>query len=105
MCCTSANAAAGEAWLDPEVVVVGCADLERPGGHPRCVAKLNPNMRVNLRKMAHHYLGFTPPKGSQITLGDWEAQWLSDAQINYAALDALYVGEIFREMRRIHAGY
>lgn len=64
---------------------------------------INPQLRVGLRSMVQHYLGFSPPKSSIITMGDWEAQWLSDAQINYAALDALYVGEIFREMRGIHS--
>jgi ribonuclease D len=63
---------------------------------------MDDDMRVGLRQTVQHYLGFNPPKGSQITLGDWEAPWLSDAQINYAVLDALYVGEVFRKMRSIH---
>ena len=63
---------------------------------------MNDDMRVGLRQTVQHYLGFTPPKGKQITLGDWEAPRLTDAQLNYAILDALYVGEVFRKIRSVH---
>ncbi len=66
---------------------------------------MNDEMRVGLKQTVRHYLGFYPPKGPQITLGDWEAFRLSEAQINYAALDALYVGEVFRRMRAIHCDH
>ena len=57
--------------------------------------------RIGLKHLVWQFLGFWPPKGCEITLGDWEAQWLTRSQINYAMLDALYVGEIFRCMRCI----
>lgn len=64
---------------------------------------LYPESCMGLKHTVRHFLGFSPPKGSQVTMGDWEAAGLSDAQINYAVLDALYVGEVFRKMRHIHS--
>ncbi len=68
----------------------------------RVVREMYPGQdKIGLKHLVWQFLGFWPPKGSEITLGDWEAPWLSRAQINYAILDALYVGEIFRWMRCI----
>lgn len=88
--------------LDTSIVILcvqmwdGLVDLQKvvremfPGQH-----------RIGLKHLVWQFLGFWPPKGCEITLGDWEAQWLTRSQINYAMLDALYVGEIFRCMRCI----
>ncbi|BDA47285.1 probable exonuclease 3'-5' domain-containing protein 2 [Coccomyxa sp. Obi] len=106
---------------DPELQFLGTgwssdvSELEHSYGVPRAtwdrlidlqkvVREMYPGQdKIGLKHLVWQFLGFWPPKGSEITLGDWEAPWLSRAQINYAILDALYVGEIFRWMRCIQA--
>lgn len=48
-------------------------------------------------------LGFDPPKSRRVSLSNWAAPRLSLAQLQYAALDALLTGAVFRGLRLWHA--
>jgi len=56
-----------------------------------------------LGALTQQVLGFELPKSRKVTMSNWEAWALSPQQIQYAALDALTTGHVFRALRRWHA--
>lgn len=56
-----------------------------------------------LGALTHQVLGFQPPKCRKITMSNWEARSLSAKQVQYAALDAIITGHIYRSLRLWHA--
>lgn len=48
-------------------------------------------------------LGLSLPKNKRVTMSNWAARRLSDAQVRYAALDALVTGHVYRGLRLWHA--
>lgn len=71
------------------------------------------DVRIQAELMGYHgsvsslaklLLGF-PGTGQSnaLTMSNWEASYLNPRQINYAALDALITGDLFRALRSLHA--
>ena len=56
-----------------------------------------------LATLSHRVLGVTLPKSKNIVRSNWDALELRQAQIRYAALDALVTGAVFRGLRLWHA--
>ncbi|KAK6174465.1 hypothetical protein SNE40_017736 [Patella caerulea] len=77
---------------DYRIPVQGCLDLRhvlsRVRGYYHCKTR-------GLKGLADGVLGFTLQKDSLIRCGNWEADVLSDKQIEYAALDALVGIDIY----------
>ena len=58
---------------------------------------------LGLGALTRQVLGFVPPKCRKVTMSNWEARQLSARQVQYAALDAVITGHIFRGLRLWHA--
>jgi ribonuclease D len=59
--------------------------------------------KVGLRHLVQTFLRFQAPESRASTLSNWRKRKLSSTQIVYATLDALYAGEIHREMTLQHS--
>ena len=59
---------------------------------------------LGLGALTQRVLGHCPPKSRRVTMSNWEARGaLSAAQLQYAALDAVLTGHVYRSLRRWHA--
>lgn len=58
---------------------------------------------LGLGALTKQVLGFQPPKDRKVTMSNWEARQLSAKQMQYAALDAIITGHIYRGLRLWHA--
>jgi len=56
-----------------------------------------------LAKLTRHVLGVVMPKSKSVARSDWQRPQLTPAQVQYAALDALVTGHVFRGLRLWHA--
>ncbi|PSC71691.1 Werner Syndrome-like exonuclease [Micractinium conductrix] len=58
---------------------------------------------LGLGALTRQVLGFQPPKDRKVTMSNWEARHLSAKQVQYAALDAIITGHVYRGLRLWHA--
>jgi hypothetical protein len=58
---------------------------------------------LGLARLTQRVLGVTPPKSRTVARSDWERGALTPGQVQYAALDALLTGHVFRGLRLWHA--
>ena len=58
---------------------------------------------LGLGALTRQVLGFVPPKCRKVTMSNWEARQLLARQVQYAALDAIITGHIYRGLRLWHA--
>eukprot|EP00316_Scyphosphaera_apsteinii_P020590 CAMPEP_0119318504 /NCGR_PEP_ID=MMETSP1333-20130426/46653_1 /TAXON_ID=418940 /ORGANISM="Scyphosphaera apsteinii, Strain RCC1455" /LENGTH=352 /DNA_ID=CAMNT_0007324699 /DNA_START=145 /DNA_END=1203 /DNA_ORIENTATION=+ len=77
-------------WLHWGFDVNGRLDLGRVGGSNR-----------GLKSLAAEYLGLNLEKSKSLALSDWELRPLSEAQLNYAALDAWVGHALFSQLAAI----
>ena len=108
-----------EFLVDPGVVLLGCgwagSDEEKMQGtfsmgwrqfggflDIQAVAKGLGYNHVGLGKLARSVLGLDIPKSRSVTMSNWETRSLSRAQVSYAAMDVLIVGQVFRGLRLWH---
>jgi ribonuclease D len=58
---------------------------------------------IGLAALTARVLGVTLPKSRSVSRSDWQRAKLTPAQVQYAALDALVTGCVFRGLRLWHA--
>jgi hypothetical protein len=58
---------------------------------------------IGLAALTARVLGVTLPKSRSVSRSDWQRAKLTPAQVQYAALDALVTGSVFRGLRLWHA--
>jgi 3'-5' exonuclease len=58
---------------------------------------------IGLAALTARVLGVTLPKSRSVSRSDWQRRKLTPAQVQYAALDALITGSVFRGLRLWHA--
>jgi hypothetical protein len=108
-----------EFLMDPGVVLLGCgwagSDEEKMQGtfsmgwrdfggflDIQAVARGLGYSHVGLEKLARSVLGLDVPKSRSVSMSNWETRSLSRAQVSYAAMDVLVVGQVFRGLRLWH---
>lgn len=79
---------------DYNIKVTGCIDL-------RYLAKDCYLQERSLAALAYKLLGCELDKDWRVRASDWEAETLSDRQIEYAALDAYVAVKIFEQLRNM----
>jgi hypothetical protein len=58
---------------------------------------------LGLGALTHQVLGSQPPKCRKVTMSNWEQKRLTAKQVQYAALDAILTGNVYRSLRLWHA--
>ncbi|KAI3430822.1 hypothetical protein D9Q98_009233 [Chlorella vulgaris] len=58
---------------------------------------------LGLGALTHQVLGSRPPKCRKVTMSNWEQKRLTAKQVQYAALDAILTGNVYRSLRLWHA--